>query len=341
MRPKSLVWLLAVLVSTPALASKIFVGGLAPNWDQPYDYPDPFDAGGPGADPNPGSLGDMWDNWCVPASAAMLLGHWEDALGKAGLSDGSADGNQAVPNTYGGPSWMSRNWHDRTADGSVLRGSGGVEDLGWYMDTNNTGDTSLTNGTHNGTLLGDVATGMNNFFSAVGNGSGQPAENLAAATEGVNATFGGLSVADLVADLRTEIDSNRTAIAHFQHWNLINGPGGPGQGSSSNDSEDDFEDSGYDFGEPSEGDRGEEWNGQTGADFLGHSVLVVGYETDMFGNVTHLIVHDNWPTTVRNVKVPVGNELVAITTVVPEPGTLVLIGLGALAAIRRRKRIDR
>ena len=224
------------------------------------------------------------------------------------------------PNTYGGPSWMSRNWHDRTADGSLLRGTGGVEDLGWYLDTNNTGDTSLTNGSHNGTLLGDVAPGMNNFFSAVGNGSGQPAENLAATTEGVNATFGGLTVADLVADLRSEVDANRTAIAHFEHWNLINGPGGPGQGSSSNDSEDDFEDSGYDFGDPSGGGRGEEWNGQTGADFLGHSVLVVGYETDISGSVTHLIVHDNWPTTVRNVKIPVGGELVAITTRTPRAG---------------------
>lgn len=335
-----------LLVSTmclaPAFAVPVTVSGLAPNWDQPYDYPDAFDASGPPMNPNPGMPGDPWDDWCVPVSAAMLIGHWEDVFGRVGLADGSPDGNQGGANTYGGPGWPARSWHDRTADGTVLRGTGGIEDLGWYMDTNDRGNPAFPN-PHDGTYYMDVAPGLNDFFTAVGTGVGQPAENLVAATQGTGAAFGGLTEADLRMVLQTEINANRTAIAHFTHWNLI-GPGGPGQGNGMEIGEGEFIPGEYSFGSPSMGKRDEVWNLENGEFGLGHSVTVVGYDTDLFGNVSHLIVHDNWPTTVRNVKVPVGalgaGELVAITTVIPEPSMLALWVFGGVGLVwaRRRRR---
>jgi hypothetical protein len=82
---------------------------------------------------------------------------------------------------------------------------------------------------------------------------------------------------------------------------------------------------------------GEQWNAESGMEGLGHAVTVVGYTLTQ-GAVTHLVVHDNRPLTVRNARMPVGARLVAITTVVPEPGTFLALGLG-LALLEARRRI--
>lgn len=328
-------------LASAALAQTVYVNGMAPNWDQPYDYPDAFDASGPGPEPNPNQL-DPWDAWCTPTSAAMVIAHWEDVRGFAGLADGFADGNQArIPPGYTGPLWNNANnpelWHDRTADGSAARGARPVNDFGWYMDTNRMG-ANLGNGAHVGTYYKDVAVGLNNFFAAVG----APAAGLSATTWGVNAVFGSVPVPVLAQMLKAEVDANRTAIAHFSYWNVL-GPPGPGQGASTDSQESDFGYGDYTWGNTQQGGlHGEQWNFEDGSEGLGHSVAVVGY-TMSGGAVTHLIVHDNWPQTVRNVRVPVGVQLVGITTVVPEPASMVglLVGAGALLARGRRLRKDR
>ena len=117
--------------------------------------------------------------------------------------------------------------------------------------------------------------------------------------------------------------------------NPNSGPAGPGEGNPNNTSESQSETS-----TPSgfglytsrvqireSGRNGEIWNGDSGVGGLGHTVCIVGYTKDANGNVTDLICHDDWPTTVRDVQVAVIQAgavffpLDAITTLVPEPGS--------------------
>lgn len=305
-----------VAITLVQQAGDFYVKGLAPDWNQPLDYPDAFD---PKNGPMPGDI--FWNAWCVPASAAMLVGHWEDVKGRAGLADKSADGNQfkLIPGYLGPPWGLGPAWHDYTADGNKppnfgphpQRGTRLVEDHGFYMDTNGKGVVGFP---HVGTFYRDVAPGLNQFFAAKGKKPGQPACNLRAVTWGVHPFFGGLNVTQLADKLKFEVEGNRTAIAHFRHWNLVpNGPpANPGTGDEEKEPEFDIEK--YSFGSfiPG-GGHGEDWNGEEGDEGLGHAVLVVGYTQDVWGNVTDLIAHDNWPSTGRNVQVPVGNQLVAIT----------------------------
>lgn len=332
------VWPILAVAGLAAAQQTFWIQGMAPNWDQPYDYPDAYDATGPGADPNPGGPS-PWDAWCTPTSGAMLIGYLEDYKGYAGLADASFDPNQAIVNGYGGPAWGNavnwRIWHDFTADGSGLRGARNVNDLGWYMDTNNLG-MNWGNGPHAGSYYKDVAPGLNAYFLAMG----APAGSLNATTFGINAVFGGFNRVQLLGMIKSAIDADRTVIGHFSHWN-IQGPAGPGQGNAGNAQEGDFGFDDYDWlGTSLGGCHDEDWNGQTGDEGLGHSVTVVGYTINN-GAVTHLIVHDNTPLTVRNVRVLVGPnlpQLVAFTDVVPEPGTMLALAAGlALLATRKRK----
>jgi hypothetical protein len=50
-----------------AAPQTVFVGGMAPNWDQPYDYPDDYDASGPGQ-------GNAANNQESQFGSAMTLG---------------------------------------------------------------------------------------------------------------------------------------------------------------------------------------------------------------------------------------------------------------------------
>ena len=69
-----------------------------------------------------------------------------------------------------------------------------------------------------------------------------------------------------------------------------------------------FDPSIYQFGGSGEdGPFGEQWDGGSSLAGLGHTVAVVGYRRNLFGLLTHLIVHDNAPGTPRNVAVPVGS----------------------------------
>jgi hypothetical protein len=193
-----------------------------------------------------------------------------------------------------------------------MRGQRPVDDLGVYLDTNG----HITGWVHTGTFYKDVAPGLNQFFRAVNQAPGKPARRLNAKTWGVHPMFGSVPLTRLIDILKLEVDNNRTAIAHFKHWNLLpNGPpANPGTGDETGESQ--FETEEYIFGDWVPGGcHEEEWNGYEGELGLGHAVLVVGYTQDIWGNVTHLIVHDNWFLTGRNVQVPVGPQLAAINTV--------------------------
>jgi hypothetical protein len=309
-----MIGILAGFVVPASGQGNVFIKGLAPDWNQPLNYPDPFDPlNGPMAgDP-------YWKAWCAPTAGACLIGHWEDVKGRNGLADGSADGNQAKAGGYAGPAWgAGPAWHDYSADGiagapgpNPMRGSRPVDDLGVYLDTNGHISTIL----HGGTWYKDLAPGLNQFFSAKGTGFGQPAENLQATTWGVNPVFGAWNLAQMAAALKIEVDNNRTAIAHFRHWNLMPAgpPAGPGTGDEKEEKEFDIEE--YYFGDYVPGGNDEEWNGYDDDYGLGHAVLVVGYFQNAAGVPTHLVVHDNWPGTGRNVMVPICPQLAAITLV--------------------------
>ena len=319
LKSKTLFLVVFFLLSTgisQGAGSDYFVDGLAPDWNQPSDYPDSFDPYGPAGT----GIGGIWRAWCVPTCAAMLIGHWEDVKSRSYLADGSADGNQSnFSMGYQGPSWgLGSEWHDYCADGDSasgphpLRLRRSVADFGVYMDTNGEG---LIGKPNTGTYYMDVDVGMNKFFAAKGMSGGMPAQNLKAWTEGIDPYFGGFSLSNLTNSVKSEIENNRTVIAHFEHWDIYQvSPGGPGNGEETEEEE--FEIGDYEFSDEPMGDLyEEEWNYETGDGGLGHSVLVVGYTENIFGAVTHLIVHDNWSGTERNVRIPVGSELVAITLV--------------------------
>ncbi len=307
----------ALLIGPSAALAQVtnYVSGLVPNWDQPHYYPDPlgFDPSGPG----PWFPGSVFSAWCAPTSTSMLMGYWEDYHGWVLLGDGSADGMQALAGAYGGPAWgAGPQWHDFCADGlagspnpNPLRGLRPVNDLGWYMDTNNFGDPGLPNGPHTGTQLLDSLTGTINFVA-----SSSVPQPLQLAIWGTNPMFGGATV-QMLADLcKPEIDANRPVVAHFLWWSLI-GPPGPGEGTGVETTESQCPYQDYAWSTPvSNGMYGEQYNMRDDDEGLGHAVIIVGY-TAVGQNVTHLIVHDNWPSTVRNVRVPVqGAPLAAITT---------------------------
>jgi len=343
--------LVVTFVTCPALAGRVYVQGLAPNWDQPYDYADAYDPTGPGPDPNPGNAINPWDAWCTPTAAAMMMGHWRDVKGVLLTGDGVAEGNQAAPRPANAINWgAAAGWHDYTADGTAARpgagapvpGVGSATDIGWYMNTNNGGDWGLLfrpGVPHVGTYVGNAAQGINNFLTdrgcAVAGG---------ATTTYVNPAVGGIGMPAVLQMIKQEIDANRTVLGHFKWWVNPQGAPGPGQGNGNENGEADFEVTGgfstYPFwaSNPGGGIGDESWSGEEGEEGLGHTVLLVGYDDDVAGNVTHLIAHDNWPVTVRNVRVAAGNApLNAVTTLVPEPATMSLLLIGAAALIRRKR----
>ncbi len=317
--------LMVLVVPCFTWAADVYVQGLAPNWDQPNDYPDSYDPTGPGGP-------SAWDAWCTPTAAAMMMGHWADVRGAPTTGDGCPEGNQAAVRPWCALNWGAAGWHDYTAQGSGTRpapggprpGVGLATDIGWYMNTNNLGDASLTVNpgvSHVGTYVGNAAEGLNNFLTD----RGSPLAGRAATTY-----VSGTPTGCVLGLLQGEIDASRTVLGHFKWWvDPSTGPPGPGQGDGSEDSEAEFGGSGgsgdYQFwpSNPYSGPHEEQWNGEEGPGGLGHTVCVVGYTTGTSGSVTHLIVHDNWPATVRNVRVPVaGTVLNAFTTLAPLPAIL-------------------
>ncbi|GEM_PF-3650276 len=310
----------ASLTFAPPTLSQVtnYVNGLVPNWDQPHHYPDPlgFDATGPG----PFFPGSVFQAWCAPTATSMMIGYWEDVHGRVLLGDGSPDGTQAVPGTYGGPPWgAGPQWHDFCADGAAgspnphpMRGLRAVNDIGWYMDTNNAGDPGLPNGPHAGTQILDSVIGTIQFLSF----SSVP-QPMQVVIWGTNPVFGGVPVQVLADMCKLEIDADRPVVAHFLHWAVL-GPAGPGEGVGNETTESQIPYQDYSWATPNpNGMYGEQYNLRDDYEGLGHAVTVVGY-TANGPTVTHLIVHDNWPNTVRNVRVPVqGAPLAAITTMTP------------------------
>jgi hypothetical protein len=343
--------LMAVLPVAGAVGQTI--QGLAPDWHQPYAYGPPLSAG-PG--PNPSVGPDPFDAWSAPTAAANLLGHWEDVRGVP-VGDGTPAPGTTVG--YGG----GASWHDYQLDAN--RPGPGIApavptDLGWYMDTNNSGDVARGNGSdgHVGTYVKDIQPGLQTFLDTVSSGwtTATRGATIAQGTDVFGNPVTPHADADSAfAEIVSEIDHNRTVLMTWKHWDIEWTGWSTGCGGICPPRE--APDSFYSFGDAAGGDpwgNDESWVGsQNPETALGHTVTVVGYMpdwgdpgilTDENGQSIQsnwVIVHDNVGDTPRNVAVPLRDEefatvWLANTTAVPEPATALLL-LSGLALTRRRR----
>jgi len=320
------------------LAAAKFVSGLVPDWNQPYNYTAASPNHGPGPDPSPiRGVVNQWNDWCAPTSGANLAGYWADARGVP-VADATNFPNSTVLWATG-PSWQ-----DYLADGTINRPQPQAvagplpvptTDIGWYMDSNrgilydgnplkSMGGWFFGNINHSGTYLKDIHAGLQNYLNcryglsgSVFWRTGTRGHAFAAGTDpsGVPAVVHP-NEASAFAEVMSEIDTNRTLILCFTHWNIsasafnlapvgahtesaLGGTyytWGPTPGPNPTNAED------------------EVWNYSDNYDALGHAVTAVGYiqagDPDDkgpqlgLGQTDWVIVHDNWSTTPRNVIIP-------------------------------------
>lgn len=310
-----------------------------PDWDAPVI-----------AGPPPASPG-VWDAWCVPTASANIMGYYRDKHGINSIADGSVFAATAA--------WPAVDFQDDTADAVSAPPR---QDIGWFMNTNNLGETAA-GGLYIGTMFSDIKPGLDGsgagghtgYFPAAGLNN-VVVTNAAIAGSGQNTAAGGPYTVFTVWDRLTDnIDAGRPMLGSFSHWSLINkvsvdnGPVGLVD---------------YDYyqwgAKQNTGPGGESW---TNPD-IGHTVTIVGYwendttspyyDADNGWAPRAIIVHNdsdgylNNPNRPLPVVVPfdVGPAWVAAPwvmnteIVIPEPATvtLALLGCGALAALRRRRR---
>ncbi len=339
-------------------AAATFVSGLVPDWNQPYRYAAP---NGPGPDPAPFVV-NQWNDWCAPCSGANLAGHWTDARGVP-VADTTAFPNSTV-GWAAGPSWQ-----DYLADGTVNRPPSPTgllpakpTDIGWYMDSNLgvrydvgagllMGGYPFGNPNHAGTYLKDIHVGLQNYLNCRYSFSGgvfwrtgTRGTGFAGGTDpsGNPAAFH-LTEVSAFGEVTSEIDTNRTLILCFRHWNLVPAPVAPllpfGTNSESTNGGTYFTWGGTPT-PPYTNAEDEVWTNLDNGLALGHAVTAVGYiragdANDpgpglQLGPTDWVIVHDNWFSTPRNVIVPYGSPnpppngtmaaaWVANTTAVPWP----------------------
>lgn len=316
--------LLLALGAHSTHAAAVFVSGEAPDFDQPYTYVGP--PHGPG--PNPGPGPDAFDAWCAPTSASNLLGHWEDARGVA-VGDGVPFAMSIPP--FAPIPWPAPPiWHDWNLGSMRPAPAPGPPpmtpvDAGWFMDTNNSGSTSRGNGPHVGTYTKDIHVGLLDLFSQIatatpGVGTWTTGTRGAAFALGLDSTAAPatphVSAAAAFAEIRSEIDKNRTLIVTWAHWNITAGPllaPLPGSGEAQ------YGGAYYTFvvGPPPADPWGndEVWPEEVEDPSLnlGHVTTAVGYipagdiddiNAPLGMPTDWVIVHDNVPGTPRNVIVP-------------------------------------
>ena len=343
----------SALAAETASAAATFVGGLAPDWNQPYFYTAAAPNGGPGPDPAP-VIANQWNAWCAPCSVANLAGHWADARGIP-VAD-------AVPFWGSAAAWAAgASWQDYLGDGFArpppqIAGAGlpaPPTDTGWYLDTNlgvlydnglgTMGGFAYGNPPHIGTYLKDIHIGLEYYllslyglpFGTVWNTGTEGGTFAAGYDPAGNPATTHANEGSAFAQVVSEIDTNRTLILSYRHWALVQTiftlplTGGT-------NTESDFGGTFYIWStqSPTTNAEDEVWNGQDNGTALGHAVTAVGYilagDADdkgpqIFGPgvfVNWVIVHDNWSSTPRNVIIPYyakNAPWVANTTAAPVP----------------------
>ncbi|HTY87835.1 MAG TPA: hypothetical protein VMB80_10255 [Candidatus Acidoferrum sp.] len=320
-------------MATNGFAAAKFVTGLVPDWNQPYRYVAP---NGPGPDPAPFAP-NQWNDWCAPSSGANLAGYWTDGRG--------VPVGDTTNYPYSSAAWASGpSWQDYLADGTLNRPlfpAGALPaqttDIGWYMNANYgiaydagggkvMGGYPFGNPQHRGTYLKDIHAGLQLFLNgrySLGGGiywkTGTRGSGFAAGTDPTGAAAViHPNAASAFGEVTSEIDTNRTLIVCFRHWNLVAAAVPPLASVGPSTTESYYAGSYYTWGStptpPYTNAEDEVWTNLDNGLALGHAVTVVGYiragDADDKGPVLGLgptdwvIVHDNWSSTPRNVIVP-------------------------------------
>jgi hypothetical protein len=307
---------------------------------------------GPGPDPAPGVV-DPFNAWCGPTSASNLLGHWDDVYG-VHVGDGIPFAMPCCPLPWPGP----RDWHDMNL-GSLRPPPGPVptpdSDVGWFMDTNNSGSTLRANGAHVGTFTKDLHVGLAELLSDLAVtrpaiGSWSTGTQGAGIALGTNPSGGAAmphpDAASAFAEIKAEVAAGRTVIVTWTHWNITS----TGMLLSPVPSPDEAQFGGEYYtistGSPGTADpwgNDEAWPESVSDPLLnlGHIVTAVGYilagDPDDINAATNptnwVIVHDNIGATARNVIVPLTNaeygaHWIANTNAVQLPGVPALGATG-------------
>ena len=197
--------MLGVLFTNGSMASAqpAYVAGV-PDWIQPFYS---------GA---PGGLFGQWSAWCVPSSAANIVGYYRD------FHNVQAIGDDLVFLAH--YPWGNPRFKDDLADGS----GGTRADLGWFFDTNGLGVGGA--GAHRGTKLADVESGLLGYFSNHGMqcvevtnyGAQQPNldPNVFVDFDNTGDPQTTHNDADAFTLITQEIDAGRPILGHFKHGNI-------------------------------------------------------------------------------------------------------------------------
>jgi hypothetical protein len=333
-----LVFFVCVAGAVPALGQPTIIGGV-PDWNQPNNYvaaPDLF-VQPPDPPPAPGGVA----SWCVPTSAANLMGWYEDVNG-APVADNLVYSVRQQPYPNLDTNVMNPGVPDGLPDYQQNRWMDGQIELGYWMDTQGwLTNNPLKTGTALGAGVADIPNGITSYllnettagaqgwswdawnFDLWNDGGNPAAASWSDYLSGAGTVLGTIPPGPHPAN--NGVNFGLPVMVSWDWWNPVT----PWQDDANGVTW-------YTWGTP-----GDEAHCVTGMGFM------VG-DPDAGGplpNARWLICHDNWPGTghplTGNVAIPWSDSLWWGNThisLVPEPATLGLLALGALMLLRRRHR---
>ena len=215
-RRTAVVVLVEVAIWTaPSFAAPSIISNV-PDWNQPTSVDNNLPDPGPVLNVNLPAAGTT-AAWCVPASAANIMGYYRDTVPGLTIADGSAFPKTTARNP------TAVDWRDDMVDDQSIQVQ--RQDLGWYLNTNGQGAALPFNPGMGGTHYGNILPGLTNYFAAHGL---QPAIVNFADNNGPAALFDTSGVPNphtvpmAFQRLQTEIDAGRPALLHLGYWNLLN-----------------------------------------------------------------------------------------------------------------------